>query len=292
MAKLVTEKAKLVFAVYRYQILPANQVGQGKLFPPQTQRALEALKKRKNEYFAKVLQETETFKYDHGEIAPRLWSVDDDIFHLRLGANRPAKITKKDASEERVENWPYVHTLINNNAGVQKILIEVKPSVFSTPNVVKTIIADSMNDGLAKYGLYVYMEPLFEEKLFWDLVDKHKNAITKVTFNLITPNMSNISAALKVDLSALSTRTNTQRTELQLNSDPNSALNLEQKNEELASVVGYASEGGGDIRIRARGIRKTISTQKTTKTLEVGELEFSGNAGNSLFGDTLHDIFK
>lgn len=292
MAKLVTEKAKAVFAIYRYQILPSNQLGQGKLFPSQTQKALEELKKRKNEYFAKVLQETGTFKYDHGEIVPKLWGEGENLFRLRLGANRPAKITKKDASEERVENWPYIYIFVNNDPSVQKIFIEIKPGVFSSPNVVKTILIESLNIGLAKYDLHMYMEPLFEKQQFWDLVDKYKNAITKVTFDLVSPNMANISQALKVDLSALSKRTNTQRTALQLNSDPNSALNLEPKDEELASVVGYASEGGGDIRIKARGIKKTISTHKSTKTIEIGEIEFSGNEGNNLFGDAIHDFFK
>ncbi len=292
MAKLVTEKIKSAFAIYRYQILPSDQVGEGKLFPKQTQKALENLKKKKNVYFSTVLQKTETFKYDHGEISPRIWSEGDNLFHLRLGANRPAKITKRDASEEHVDNWPYIHVFINNDPSIQKIFIEIKPSVFSSHNVVKTILIDSLNLGLAKYNLHMYMEPLFEEQHFWDLVKKHKNAITKVTFELISPNMSNISAALKFDLSGLSKRTNTQKTELQLNSDPNSALNLEQKDKELASVVEYASNGGGDIRIKARGIKGAISTKKVTKTIEIGEIDFSGKLGKSLFGETLHDFFK
>lgn len=288
--KVQTVKKK-VFAIYRYQILPIEQKESKTLFIKSKPISVNELKKRKNAYLAKVLSEPDIFKYDRGEVTQEI-KHDGGIYTIRLGSNKPAKIIHKDASEDRIANWPYIHVFINNDPSVQKIFIQVDRAVFSSSNVVKTIIEESLNFGLAKYDLRLYMEPLFESNDFWNLVEKYKNKITRVTFDLISPNMANISKKLKVDLAGLGKSTNTQRTLVQLNSDPNGALSLDKKDENLASAVNYASAGGGDARITVRGYKKTISTSKTTKTIEFDEMEVKSAGSKNLLGDTLYDFLK
>ncbi len=63
--------------------------------------------------------------------------------------------------------------------------------------------------------------------------------------------MANISRALNVDLGGLGKSTNTQKTVVQLNSDPNGALSLDKKDPNLSSAVDYAAAGGGEAKLHS-----------------------------------------
>lgn len=73
------------------------------------------------------------------------------------------------------------------------------------------IISNSIEPKVKRNNLLFYVEPLFDKQEFWNPVNKYPRQIKQVTFNLISPNLVNISKSLKLDLRELYEDTNTQK---------------------------------------------------------------------------------
>ncbi len=153
--------------------------------------------------------------------------------------------------------------------------IQVEYKAFRKPRTLARILEDNINDALRRYLLNVVILPVFDQHEFWQLVERYPKRITQVRFDMVTPNMSNISKSLQLDLTALGRDTNTQETTLELNSVKGSHLVLSSANEFLKSLVDYASAGGGSIWLKVRDIGRRLSTKDSVKEIDVGELDMA-----------------
>jgi hypothetical protein len=88
--------------------------------------------------------------------------------------------------------------------------------------------------------------------------------------------MANISNTLSNTLKELAKDTNSSQSNLQLRSDPASSLDIDQKDETVQGLVDYTSEGGGDIAIKIKGLRKKIQTSRSIREIELDDLQLSG----------------
>jgi len=158
------------------------------------------------------------------------------------------------------------------------VAIQYSTKVFSNTNTVAEILEENLNRVLIPMGLHVYFEPLFEKKQFWEIVYTYPERIIQAEFELISPNLANISQALKIDLRSLNTSTNTQKTKLQLNSDKESSLTLSESDPVINSLVDYSSEGGGNISLRVKGLKKKIQTNNSVTSVEVDEIALEAEA--------------
>ncbi|MCG9629004.1 hypothetical protein L1D34_29835 [Vibrio mediterranei] len=107
---------------------------------------------------------------------------------------------------------------------------------------------------------------------------KYRGKVKSVDFEIITPNMANISGTLPDDLKLFAKCTNSTRNNLKIESEPDSALHLEEDNSALRGLVDYSSEGGGNISLKIDGIKKHHQTSRTVKEITLGEMELTGNA--------------
>jgi hypothetical protein len=87
--------------------------------------------------------------------------------------------------------------------------------------------------------------------------------------------MANISNTLSETLKDLAKDTNSSQSSLQLKSDPASALDLDPEDQTVQGLVEYTSEGGGDISIRVKGLRKRIQTSNSVREIEMDDLQLS-----------------
>lgn len=71
--------------------------------------------------------------------------------------------------------------------------------------------------------------------------------------------------------------TNTAKTLLEIDSDDDSTLHIDKQNKQVGDLVDYASEGGGNISLKAKGVKKRIQTANAVKSVEIGEIEISGD---------------
>ncbi len=198
----------------------------------------------------------------------------------RFAPRRTTKIENEYFEEEQYEDWPSIIIAIWNDKDKQIIAIQDRKKAFSsTKSVLKTII-NSLNIALVEKQLKVLAEPIFNKEAFWKIIKQYNNKIKNIRFELITPNMANISKALSDDLKNLAKDTNTSKTKIEIDAE-DSLLFINENNKQISSLVDYASEGGGNISIKASNVQKRIQTANSIKSIDIGEIELHGdNAEN------------
>lgn len=264
---------QIFFHLYRYQILPTTQTIQLRF--DSSVKSLEDLKAKKNDFFSEALSSMKRINYTRTELTHKVNTIEKDFYLIKLAAKRSLKRSTRDFKEEKIENWPSTNIIINNNPNAQKALIQFNRKVFNDTKNIADILQDSLNEVLKEYQLHVIFEKIFDEVKFWEIVNIYKNRIVQAEFELISPNLANISRSLRFDLQALNQSTNTQKTKLQLNSDKEAVLTLSQSDPLVSGIVDYASQGGGGINLKVRGLNKKIRTSDKVIELTIDEMVFN-----------------
>ena len=258
------------FEVFRYQLV-VDKAFQPDAFQHQY-HSFSELKAAKNKIFDSIITENK-FNFDaaKSETTSQLVHHNGDMYYFMLNVRRDKKIPKKDFTEDVIDTYPKVLVAINNNPNVQKIAIQSNPSAFKKTSIVANFIKDTVQKHIKSYNIAFAVEPTFEAQQFWSLVKAYPKQVKQVTFNLVSPNITNISEDLKFDLRTLNNDTNTQVTKLELNADKGSYLVLDEKSKLVNSIVNYAAFGGGDIGVKLDGLSKKLHTAQSVKDFSVDE---------------------
>jgi hypothetical protein len=273
------DNKQITFHLFRYQIVPITKEIPANLFEDNIV-SIDDLIKKKNEIFENIIQSIiKNIKTKKNEVLIKSLNSDNHVYLIKLGVKKDIHRFNKDFKEENIENYPNILIYINNNPNVQEIVIQKNTSAFSSTYSVVNMLDDNINEKIKNFNLAVYINPIFEEKEFWDIVRHHEKSITQIQFELIKPNMSNISATLTQELKDLQNNTNSHKTKLELNAPKEKSLdNIKESNQEIENLVNYSSLGGGDITLRAKGIRNKIKIGKQTqKEISIDEIEITGN---------------
>ncbi len=261
------------FHLYRYQLLPKDRFFQGDLYGA---KSIEEVIARKNEIFAEALRSPATLRSRRYEITVELLIESGSFFLYRMAANRSLQHETRDFKTEVIDNWPRILVAIWNDPEQQLVAVQHRTMAFQDTTAVVRLLFESLAPTLAHLQLTVLWEPIVEKQAFWDIVDRHKGKITQITFELVTPNMANISRDLPEDLKEFAKRTNAVQTGVSIESDPSSALKIERTDPVVAGLVNYSSAGGGDIAIRLAGVKKKIHTSRSVKELTIDEAVLEG----------------
>lgn len=259
----------IAFRVYRYQLLPLDRNQTKDLYHELT---VEEIIDQKNHLFAKALKSLSHMK--RGAMIVRVQQY-DDLFVINLAPSRPLTRETTDSRVEKVDNWPHISAYILNGSEDQYLLIQDRPTAFANTSVVSNLIKRATRLPLERFGLSLHIEPLFNKTYFWELINRYKNKITWIEFEFITPNMSNISKTLSEALKSLGKNTNAVKEELALTSDPVSSLDISPDDQTIQGLVEYTSEGGGDISLKVKGIRKRFHTSKSTREILLSGVELT-----------------
>lgn len=272
---MVAENQITRFEVFRYQLLPLTQHVQMDMFPDNTFRdisSVDELRARKNEIFAHVLSELPKLQYRQTDLNHRVDLVSPPWYVIEINTQKVLERERRDFETERLDTWPHVVVIINNQPDVQLVAISRNQRAFSSGTVVAKLLQDNFQKLLSRFYLNIQIEALFEKNQFWNLVEEYEGRISSVNFELISPNMANISKTLEIDLAKLNTDTNSHRTNLKLNSSEGGILEIKRDNKLLNSLVDYTSEGGGDIELKIKRLKNKIRTSKTVREISIDEL--------------------
>jgi hypothetical protein len=265
------------FQVFRYQILPITREFQTELF--HGARTLEELLSKKNDLFWSALKTIDSQESNFSNLRVtlehKIQFEKDDIKFYKFAVYRNLDRETRDFKHESVDNWPSFLAFIWNQPDKQYIVVEKRYLAFQLIDTAIRQILEPVNQIMAKSNLRVHWEPLFEQKVFWDIVRKNKNKIQEIKFELVTPNMANISKMFTEELKDFAKTTNSAKTSVGIVADPASSLSVTKDDIVMAGLVDYAAQGGGNISIRLKGVKRTIKTSKTVKTFEIDEVEAS-----------------
>lgn len=227
------------------------------------------------------------FISNDNKIIHNIEKLSNGYLSLRIGIPKTDYIEKEDFSREEILRYPNFMLLINNNPDEQIILIERNYKAISKTNSGIRLFEKTFNKYLDNYQLSIYIQPVYDEKEFWEVVNRYPNLIVKCTFEFIRPNLANISKSLAEDLRNFQIDSNAHKTKLELEAPKKGVLEINENSKEIIGLVKYSSKGGGDISLKIKGIRKKIRTSSSIKTIEIEEINIENlNEKNikSIFG--------
>ena len=261
------------FHLYRYQLLPVNRFFQGDLYGA---TSIEELIAKKNEFFQEALNSESIFKTTRRNTTTQKLFERDDFILFRVAANRSLNHETKDFKTEVIENWPKILVAVWNKADKQLIAVQHRTAAFQSTDAVVKLIFNSIEPILSQRQLTAVSDPLFEKHVFWDLIKANVGKVQEIAFEIITPNMANISGTLPDNLKDFARATNATRSKIEISSEKSNALKIDENNTTIAGLVDYSSEGGGGISIKISGFKKKIHTSKTVKEVVIDEASLIG----------------
>ncbi|MBV7389040.1 hypothetical protein KRX11_10410 [Pasteurellaceae bacterium TAE3-ERU1] len=274
------------FELFRYQLLPIDRYTQTDFVSGIN--STEELIKNKNKFFAEAVNNTKEIKSKKSKVLKKALYDKSDFFLFKIALNKTILRETEEFKSEVIESWPSILVAIWNDPDKQIIAIQKRSCITKSLDEVVKMILNSIESNLRTYQLTAIYEPMFEKNYFWAIVNEHDGKIKSIEFEIVTPNMANISYSLSEDIKDFAKATNSTRNKLKLESDPASSLSLDKDNKTLNGLVNYSSEGGGNISLKINGIKNKIHTSKTVKTVEISELEINGSAEKIV--DSLKEI--
>lgn len=258
--------ATRVFYLYRYQLLPID-------VQPTLLYDLKDLIAQKNKYFHQAVmslkeswKDTSKKKYWY-----EIYRHTEKSIMLITSRQKNVKVIREDHTEKDVDSFPFCYVIIDNDKDNQIIAIQ-ESTEFRAKTILKKI-EKALQHFLSKKYLIIKFSPIYKEDNFWDFVSKYDEKITSLSFDLITPNMSNISSRLSEDLKKTAKATGTVETNLKFNAASKGALKLSQDNHELDGLVNYAAQGGGGIFVKVKGTKLGFDSNDFQLTLEIDDFQ-------------------
>jgi hypothetical protein len=234
---------------------------------------VEELRGDKNNIFMSILKKIE-FLRPYGKISHEIVNSDNETCLIRLAVDRPTKLRTPDFKTSVFDDWPWIFIYVDNNPKNQFLVIEVNREAWSSERGLVNMLQSNFNDVLREYFLMVEIEPIIEKNAFWEFVEKHKGQIEVVEFDMISPNMSNISAKSKWPLQQIRDEYNATKQTVRLENTAGTSMDI--KNDELInSLAEYSSAGCGTTKFKVRGIKgyKSLSDDKIKFEVESIDVE-------------------
>jgi hypothetical protein len=279
MAKSQNRVAKnIAYDVFRYQLIPKT-TKQLELFGEQI--SIDELKARKNEYFHQSLLNIRNFISARGNILlHKIYLDQNDITVFKIGPEKTVTIQDREFEQMTIETVEDVRVIVDNKPDIQKIAISQNYNAFETSFVVANILETNLNKVLDEYGIEISINPILKKEDFWKLIHRYEHKITSLRFEIIKPNISNISGSLGEQFKDLINATNSLKTTVELKAPQGRVLeNIDEDNKPLMEIADYAAKGGAsDIKIKIKNVNKVIRTNSTIEKVQISDVEVSGNA--------------
>lgn len=259
------------YVVYTFQFTPLVDVKQMDLFEPTLQIRNEIME-HKLEYFEKALT---SVKYYHGKkvYESSIQVHHDNIMVMRL-ANRKPFVREKAFHVMQDEDEPSCGVIIDYRPEHQVIAIEDSRRAFENTDSVRNILERSLNGVLKQSRLKVSIKRQGLPSEFWDYVNQYRGRITEVRFTYQYPNLGRASEEMKKLLADTGKVVNSTESEVVFKGK---SLEFDEKNEDIQSYTKDASKSGIPIKLKVKGVHKTLVTGNQTKQVDIEELDYEGD---------------
>lgn len=184
----------------------------------------------------------------------------------RVGRKRSAKENEPPESgmrETERQAWHAAFLLLDPRAHEdgQKVAIQRDASVAQAFPLLKSLL-HSINGRDPHEMFLAQAEPLSEEYSFWHWVSEHKE-VTRLTFNMIAPNMFGLHDDWDADMRELKRTENADRAKLQTESDDGLIVDTPR----VRKGVEHVARGTGSLTARAKD-GAPFSSQDSVKTVQ------------------------
>lgn len=245
--------------------------------------------KTKSEAIQSLLNTKIDFVGRQAEFSYRL----DDIVEDRYFFGKIGKQTLKTHSlklndnfiDKKEEEWPYRQLIIDTDEKVQLVAFErSQKNDYNKPYYVLERLSEHLNKNLPEMGWHIAFEPVFDEKIFWEIINRHRGEIRQLKFVYHVPNLFGVNSSLEEELDDAKRNFAAQKVETSLTNDDGNLLIPETKF--VQESIDHISKGGGKYEIKLAN-RTTITNKSEAKVVQIQQAKISTNN----FAE-LHEIIK
>lgn len=262
------------YKLYRYQFSPIQSKTQS-LFPVNNGKMTdEELMQKKQTLFASLFNEDVELKFKKGnKLYNHKMLFNQGGFFVFKIANDKSVNLEENFTKCKHEYAPSCNVIIDNRQNVQFIAVEEKKNVFTSTDVVSSILQNTFSKYLQPYRLTIDVRRVYDETDFWTIVAGNPNSIVKVRFRFAYPNLPALNKNVKEAIAEVAKSTASGNSELTLEAQKGASLNISKNDVHISSLVKISADGGEEIKIK---IKKMTAWQKvgdSSKSIEIENLE-------------------
>lgn len=277
------------YILYRYQFSPI-QSNVLSMFPAETEnKSDEDLMQNKQTLFASLFDEDVELKFKKGNkfYNHKMLFCQGGFFVFKIANDKSVNL-EENFTKCKHEYSPSCNVIIDNRKDIQIIAVEEKKNVFKSTDVVSSIMQDTFSKYLQLYRLSIDIRRIYDETDFWTVVAGNRNSIEKVRFRFSYPNLPALNKNVKEAIAEVAKSTASGNSELTLEAQKGSSLNVSEEDTNLSSLVQMSADGGEEIKIK---IKKLAAWQKVgdlSKSVEIEDLDVT--LSNGLFEKALDKL--
>lgn len=250
------------YAIYTYEferiIRSAHRQQEIEGFPPPGCTDEEWGKRQETfrEFFKKDLpQDQRVFKDGMSTYVYDTIFIEGNIAIMKFGRLSKKHVTDAKLNDHKIEDYPWCYIIWDNRDGIQRMLIEQKPSAWpnsktitgtrKVAKAVKVVINGWLSN---KKGMHFnYGDgPVYKPKDFWESVKKFPQGFSRVHFSFPPPNLGRL---LDLADSIVGIRQETGGSyDADIKAPKGGVLNLVPENEQTRSLVNLSSACGKEIK--------------------------------------------
>ncbi|MCX6807350.1 MAG: hypothetical protein NTZ80_00880 [Patescibacteria group bacterium] len=263
---------------------------------PLSQQSLFPDTRDKNEIFQKIMSKKMEYQNGTSNLVYVCHNNSEGLLHGKLGKRSSIRRnfpSDNDFIEELETDYPNCNILFNfsNNPETgQKIAFEYNSSVFRFPEKQLKALEKNINTQLFISGYALSIHPVVDQKEFWELIHQHQGRIEKLTFSYAVPNLFNLETALSEDLKSSGKKYGITNASIELENKGGQLL-VPSDDPFINQSAEYTGKGGGEYRLKVKGIKTVISSGKNVKTKTFEGIELATNDMES-FKEIAKNIFS
>lgn len=270
------KKRSYLFEYFRYQLVP-TKISQ--LTIDNVPFTTEKIKEMKNQFFSEVISKI-TLKQNNKPLHTKVMYEGDQKYLLLVGNDRKVPYVEEFERKE-IDSVPYSVIAIDNDPDKQIMAIRNDRNAFSGADTLSRIVERALNEKLNYYNIEIHVEAISPKENFWDAISKSKEDVVRIKFEIIKPNMSNISSSLDQEIKEVIEDLNSHKSTITFEATSNGTLeNVNQANVKLNNMVNYATDGGGNASVKF----KDKTTYTTKKNIRKKTVEFCSDITKAAVG--------
>ena len=259
------------YVIYTYQFSPIRN-SLNSLFKELEIDSEESMSKKQDIFESILVNKSTRFLYKNKEYSHKIIYNKDHIIVLKL-ANTKSINLEEDFQKHKQYHFPSCQIIIDNRYNVQHIAIEENSIAYTDTQTVCSIIESTFRNYLKSYKLYINIQKEFQYSEFWDTIKLYPTGVTMVRFHFLYPNLPRVCMSVNELISNASKTTNSKQTTFEFKAVDNENLELSEESDMLQGLVKASADSGNQITIKARKFKSFIKTGKTTKNIDIDDLD-------------------
>ncbi len=272
---------------FQYFTYFLNPISQQSLFPDQ---------RDKNDILMGIMEKKMEYKHMKSDMVYVFHRKEWKYLHGKLGKKSSIKRTLPSDHDfvEHVDiNYPYCNLLLNldNDAETgQKIAFEYNSVVFQSPEAQIKALEKQLNTLLFSNGYAISIHPVVDQKEFWALAKKYDGKIEKLIFTYAVPNLFNLENELSEDLKQSGQKYGITNAAIEFENKAGQLI-IPENDPFMKQSAEYTGKGGGEYRLKVKGMKSEISSNKNVKTKSIEDIDLSTD-DKETFLEAVNTIFK